>query len=182
MENLNSNDKIADLYKKIQDIPYQFSLPKGPEFLLEKNKGVCSEKHLFLAKKFRELGMPVKFLLIKFDWRKLPIPKKITNKRKDPIDWHLALKIKPDKKWINLDATWDSKLENSGLPVVKNWNGKSGTDLAVKPISIIELPLFVYKFLKILIQKRKGKNTEFQEALNRWLEEKRISKSKTNIK
>ena len=166
--------KVIDLYKKIQNIPYCFSLPKGPEYLLKKNKGVCSEKHLFLAKEFKKLGISVKFLLVKFDWRESSVPKKILSKRKSFFDWHLALKIKPDKKWIYLDATWDSKLKKTNLPVVENWDGKSDTKLAVKPINTIEFPFSMYGFLKTLSKKRKNKEAEFQKAFNEWLEEKRV--------
>lgn len=165
--------KVIDLYKKIQNIPYCFSLPKGPEYLLKKNKGVCSEKHLFLAKELKKLKVSIKFILVKFNWRESTIPKSIISKRKNPIDWHLALKIKPNKKWIYLDATWDSKLRKTGLPVNEGWDGKSDTKLAVKAINIFEFPFSMYGFLKALSKKRKNKETEFQKAFNKWLEERR---------
>jgi len=88
--------EIINLYKKVQKIPYYCLKERDPDLLLKKNKGSCSEKHLFLGKEFGKLGIPVKYLLIKFDWNDLPIPREIIAKKEDgSVGWHLALKIKP---------------------------------------------------------------------------------------
>jgi len=131
--------EIAKLYKKVQGIPYYCLKERNPDLLLKKQKGSCSEKHLFLGKEFEKLGIPVKYLLIKFDWNDLPIPKEIIRKKKgDSVGWHLALKIKPKNKWILVDATWDPKLEKAGFSVTRNWDGKSDTKFAFPPKEIIE--------------------------------------------
>jgi len=123
--------KIIELYNKVQKIPYYCLRERDPDLLLKKNKGSCSEKHLFLGKEFEKLGVPVKYLLIRFDWNDLPIPKEIIQKKKNgSAGWHLALKIKPERKWIYVDATWDPKLEKAGFPITKNWDGKSNTKFA----------------------------------------------------
>ena len=92
--------EIIELYKKVQEIPYYCLKERDPDSLLKKNKGSCSEKHLFLGKEFEKLGVPVEYLLIRFDWNDLPIPKEIIRKKENGSEgWHLALKIKPkDKK------------------------------------------------------------------------------------
>ncbi len=158
--------EIVELYNKVQRIPYYCLEERDPDLLLKKDKGSCSEKHLFLGEEFKKLGIPVKYLLIRFDWNDLPIPKEIVIKnKKGPIGWHFALKIKPKNKWIYVDATWDPKLEKAGFPVTRNWNGNSDTKLAVPPKKIIELRI---RPPKILI--RRLNNREFFEALNKWLE------------
>jgi len=160
--------KIIELYKKVQKIPYYCLTEKDPDLLLKKNKGSCSEKHLFLGKEFEKLGIPVKYLLIRFDWNDLPIPKEIIRKRKDgSVGWHLALKIKLKNKWIYTDATWDPKLAKTGFPVTKNWSGLSDTKFAVPQKQIIELEGRPPK------QVKRYKNRKFYEALNKWLELKR---------
>jgi len=164
---MNKIQKIIELYNKIQRIPYYCLTERDPDLLIKKNKGSCSEKHLYLGKEFKKLGIPVRYLLIKFDWRNLPIPKEIISKKDSPIGWHLALKIKPDKKWLLVDATWDSKLKKASFPVTKNWDGKSNTKLALKPIETIELDKAQPK------QVRRYENRKFYHALNKWLESQR---------
>lgn len=160
--------EIIKLYKKVQEIPYHCLKERDPDLLLKKNKGSCSEKHLFLGKEFEKLGVPVKYLLIRFDWNDLPIPKEIIRKKADgPEGWHLALEIKPKRKWINVDATWDPKLEKAGFPVTKNWDGKSDTKFAFPPKQIIELEKAPPK------QVKRYENREFYKALNKWLEQQR---------
>lgn len=157
--------KIIELYNKVQKIHYYCLKERDPDLLLKKNKGSCSEKHLFLGKEFEKLGIPVKYLLIRFDWNDLPIPKEIINKKENgSLGWHLALKIKPNKKWIYVDATWDPRLEKVGFPVTKNWDGKSNTKFAFPPKEIIELKKEPPKQIK------RPENRKFYEALNGWLE------------
>jgi hypothetical protein len=159
-------EKIVELYNKVQKIPYYYLKERDPDLLLIKNKGSCYEKHLYLAKEFKKLGIPVKYLLIKFDWNELPIPKEIIQKRDSSIGLHLALKIKVERKWIYVDATWDPDLEAIGFPVTKNWDGKSDTKFAVPPKEIIE-------YEELPAEKGKIKNLEFFDALNEWLETQR---------
>jgi len=156
-------EKITNLYKRIQKIPYYCLKERDPNKLLKINKGSCLEKHVFLGKEYEKLGIPVKYLSIKFDWRESPIPKEIIEKKDNPLGGHLALKIKTNEKWIIVDSTWDLELEKAGFPVTRDWGGKTDTKLAVKPIEITEL------------KKRPGKTTvetnpEFFDSLNKHLE------------
>jgi len=151
---------------------------RDPDLLLEKNKGSCTEKHLFLGKEFKKLGVPVRYLLIKFDWNDLPIPKGIISQKEgSSVSWHSALKIKPKDKWIYVDATWDPKLAKAGFPVTKNWDGNSDTKLAVPPKKIIELrikpPRTLTKCYFWISKRERLDNRQFYEALNKWLEFKR---------
>lgn len=166
MENPKLEKEIIDLFERVQNIPFGFS----------KDKAVCSEKHFFLAKEFKRLGIPVKFLLVKFSWKDLPISKEVeqaVDKQKNPFHWHVALKIKPRNKWIHLDATWDLGLKESGLPVVEQWDGKSDTKLAVKPIRIIEIPFFMHGILEFIGKRVRDKHKGLQKALSKWIEQKR---------
>jgi len=157
--------EIVELYKKVQSIPYYCLEERDPDLLLKKNKGSCSEKHLFLGKEFKKLGVPVKYLVIRFDWNDLPIPKEIINKKEgSSVGWHLALKIKPKRKWIYVDATWDQKLGKAGFPITKNWDGKTDTKFACSPKEITVLKRRPPKQVKRL------ENRKFFEALNKWLE------------
>ncbi len=157
--------EIIKLYNKVQRIPYYCPKERNPDLLLKGRKGSCSEKHLFLGKEFEKLGIPVKYLVIRFDWNNLPIPKEIISKNeKGSIGWHLALKIKPKNKWIYVDATWDPRLKKAGFLITKNWSGLSDTKFAFPPKEIIELKKVPPKQVKRL------ENREFYKALNKWLE------------
>lgn len=161
--------QIIELYKKTQKIPYYCLKDRDPDLLLKKNKGSCSEKHLFLGKEFEKLGIPVKYLLIKFDWNDLPIPKEIIRKKENgPVGWHLVLKIKSSNKWLYIDATWDQKLKRAGFPVTESWNGRSNTKFAFPPKEIIKLKRKPPK------QVKRYENQEFYKALNKWLELQRL--------
>lgn len=160
--------EIIGLYKKVQRIPYYCLKERNPNLLLKKNRGSCSEKHLFLGKEFEKLRIPVKYLLIRFDWNALPIPKEIIKKKENgSLGWHLALKAKIKNKWVYVDATWDPKLEKAGFPITKNWSGVSDTNFAFPPREIIELKK------RPLNQVKRLDNRKFYNALNKWLESKR---------
>lgn len=153
--------------------------------LLLKNKGSCSEKHLFLGREFRKLGISVRYLTMTFDWRTLPVPKEIINKKDSPIGGHLALKIKLGGKWMIVDAAWDPGLEKAGFPVTKscasaqemnahllnwrsrNWDGRRDTKLAVKPMELQESEKPPPEQIK------RTENREFYDALNKWMEKQR---------
>lgn len=159
--------KIIKLYKKVQALPLYYLKKRDPNLLLKKNKGSCSEKHLFLGGELEKLGVPVKYVLVKFDWHDLPIPKEIIKKKDSSLGWHLALKIKVKDKWILVDATWDPGLEKAGFPVTKNWDGRLDTKPAVPAKEIKELKTRPPEQVKRL------ENREFYEALNQWLEKQR---------
>ncbi len=168
--------EIIELYKKVQEIPYYCLKERDPDLLLKKGKGSCDEKHLFLGKEFEKLGVPVKYLVLRFDWNDLAIPKEIIEKKEDgSIGWHLALMIKPKDKWIYVDATWDPKLKKAGFPVTENWSGLSNTKFAFPPKEIIELNKRLPK------QVKRYENCEFYEALNKWLESQRNQNNSTNV-
>jgi len=157
--------EIIRLYKKIQKVPYHFVERRDPKKLFDIGKGCCFEKNVFLAREYEKLGIPVKYFLIEFYWRDLPIPKHIIKKIENPENhWqHLAFKIKVVSKWIWVDSSWDIALAKAGFPVTKDWDGKSDTKLAVKPLDI-KLTRRKHKTRVVTTQK------EFFRALNEYLE------------
>ncbi len=160
--------KIIELYNRVQAVPYYCLEYREPDLLLKKNKGSCSEKHLFLGKEFEKLGVDVKYVLIRFDWNDLPIPKEIIEKKGSPVGWHLALKIKVARKWIYVDATWDPALEKAGFPITKDWNGCSDTKFAFPLKQVIELDERPPK------QVERHEDRKFYDSLNDWLESQRM--------
>ena len=133
---------------------------------MERGSGGCLEKNEFLGAKLEQEGLQVKYILIDFDWKDLPIPNHILELREDTQSQHLALKVKRDGKWIYVDASWDPPLRKAGfaLTLAEDWDTYSSTDLAVNPLKEKELDQ------KMGRTKVEPDNPEFYEALNNYLE------------
>lgn len=130
--------KIIELFEKVQKVPYHLLRNRDSRKLFELNKGCCAEKTIWLGNRLKELGNPVKYYLIRFNWEDLPIPKEILKLKQKRSGYHLLMKAKINNKWVWVDPTWDPALEKIGFPVTKNWDGKSDTLLAVDPLEIKE--------------------------------------------
>ncbi len=136
---LNKNrKKIIKLFERVQSVPYFLFEHRNSSKLFYLNKGCCAEKLIWLGNKFKEMKISVKYYLIEFDWKNLPIPEKIIKLRKREKEQHLALRAKINERWAWIDPTWDLGLGKGGFPVTKSWDGISDTRLAVKPLKIRE--------------------------------------------
>jgi len=155
-------ETVKKLFEKVQKVPFFLLKRRDSKKLFKKNKGCCAEKSIWLGNKLKELKIPVKFFLMKFMWKDLPIPSKIL--RLNPIDYgyHLVVKAKICGKWIWIDPTWDPPLEKVGFPVTKNWDGKRDTKLAVRPLEIKEFEPEDPTVSTL--------DEKFRKALNRYLE------------
>ena len=168
MKNIK-NRKLIGLFKRVQNVPYFLFRHRDSKKLFKLKKGGCAEKAIWLGNKLKEMDIPVKYYRIEFKWEELPIPKEIIKlKKKGPIKLrkkgpahHLVLKAKVNNKWLWLDPTWDPGLEKGGFPVTKNWNGKTNTKLAVRPVKIEEFEPNDPSDIEL---------TEFTRALNKYLD------------
>jgi len=106
------------------------------------------------------------------------LPEKVTSVQHNDNSTHVWLEVFLTDEWIIVDATWDSGLKN--IFHVNEWDGKSNTKPAVKPIDIFnpqksadimnnENEEDILNDLKI--------NREFYKTFNNWLEEQRVSVS-----
>ena len=91
---------------------------------------------------------------------------------------HTYLEIKTNNRWEVLDVTWDVGLAR--VFHINDWDGKSNTEIAVKPIKIFS-PQKSEEILKNFEKKENiikdlKMNGKFYEAFNNWLEEIRRSK------
>jgi len=167
MKNIK-NKKLFGLFKRVQNVPYFLFRHRDSKKLFSLNKGGCAEKAIWLGNKLKEMDIPVKYYRIEFKWEELPIPKEIIKIKKKGSEHHLAhhlaLKAKVNNKWIWIDPTWDPGLEKGGFPVSKNWNGKTNTKLAVKPLKIEEFEPHDPSNINL---------TEFTKALNKYLDKMR---------
>lgn len=176
--NLSSlDDKLRVIFENIRDIPYYISSDQDEEYIFREGRGKCKPKHEVLRYMFRRLSVRVRYLWVEFNWEQLPIPTGIVDLLEDKNGIHLACEALIDGSWVYVDATWDSGLKDAGFPVNEEWDGKSGTRLAVTPSGRIRHSNTILKGLdtiKDIIYSGSDENRErFYAKFNAWLEEQR---------
>lgn len=130
------------IFEHIRNIPYALNVPPdpaptGPERLLAHGRGSCGPKHHLLAVLFGRLGLEVVFVTFPFLWNDpdLRYPPALRQLAAAvPVSRHLACRVLIDTRWVLVDATWDLPLKRAGFPVNEDWDGRSDTICAVKPL------------------------------------------------
>jgi hypothetical protein len=160
---------IINIFKSIRDIPY-----KIPLTLTDKSID-CDKKHRELYRLLKKEGIKARFRICVFLWSDLNIPKYILDIPHTDRCEHLYLEAFLNEQWIILDATWDIGLKN--ILNVNFWDGKSNTDIAVKPIEILE-PQKNTKLIHCQTRENFEKDIKdsgkFYKELNNWLEKERV--------
>ncbi|MCK5123489.1 MAG: hypothetical protein KAQ87_05095 [Candidatus Pacebacteria bacterium] len=159
------------IFNLIRDIPYKIPLKWKEE------DNCCSGKHEKLFDLLTKQNCKVRYRVCVFLWNSLNLPLKLKKIPHDNDCTHTYLEIYLNNSWKVLDATWDKELKN--LFYINEWDGKSNTEIAVKPIKIFT----PQKSLKIvndqdenLIKKDLEVNKRFYKAFNNWLDENRKQK------
>lgn len=162
----------VEAFRTVRDMPYRIPLALGEKDVC------CSGKHKLLKDLFEKQGLEVRYRVCTFLWSSIDLPEKVSNVHHDDNSTHVWLEVLINDEWIIVDATWDYDLKN--IFHVNEWDGKSNTEPAVKPIEVFssqksadimnnESDEDVLNDLKI--------NGEFYKAFNVWLEEQRVSVS-----
>ncbi len=133
---------LIPVFEHIRDIPYSLAVPitdpaTAPERILELGKGSCGPKHYLLAEMYRRLGFDVVYATFPFLWDDpdLQYPPELRRLATGlPVSCHLACRVKIANRWVLVDATWDRPLKRAGFPVNMDWDGRSDTRCAVKPL------------------------------------------------
>ena len=159
----------------VRDIAFRMPLSVGePEYN-------CWGKHVVLKNLLSSLGFKVRYALCRFSWNSLDIPESLKQiPHEDVAHIYLEVYNKEEARWMTVDATWDKGLV-SKLPV-SEWDGRSDTAIAVKPIERLkpietqeefdkwsDLPS-EEKWLSLPMSSPLKVNGKFYEALNQWLE------------
>jgi len=158
-----------EIFNKIRDIPYRIPLKWGEE------DNCCSGKSEKLFDLLTKEGYEVRYRVCVFLWESIKLPEELQKISHDKDCTHTFLEIKIDGEWKVLDSSWDKGLKN--LFHVNEWDGKSDTQTAVKPIKILSPE----KSLEIVneqdeevVTKDLEINGEFYKAFNEWLEKNRV--------
>ena len=182
------SDRVR-VFERVRDVRYW--VDQGDrDSMFRLNKGSCQAKHTFLARRFEEMGLEIKYLSARYDWRRQPIPRYLLGLL-EPwgyYDYHLALVMRIADHWIVVDATWDPPLGFAGFPVNDTWDGFGSMRLAVVPEEVfvpdgeLALPNLVSReeFRRHLDPWRtraesgspeiKAAARSFSVALNKWFE------------
>lgn len=159
---------LISSFNSIRDIPYRIALKWGEE------DNCCSGKHEKLFNLLTKQGYKVRYRVCVFFWSSSNLPKELKKIPHDGDCTHTYLEIYLDDNWKILDATWDSGLKN--LFHINEWDGKSDTELAVKPIKTFtsERSLEIVKNQDASCIKKDLKiNGKFYKAFNEWLDKNR---------
>lgn len=127
------NQNLIKKFEQIRDLPYEIGPLYYDEKLITYGKGGCGPKNITLAKFFSEAGYKTKVCWTPYQWKELKaLPKELKNhSRSGKIGNHIYMKLKIDKNWALVDASWDTQLSPT-LSVNLNWDGKSDQVCAVK--------------------------------------------------
>lgn len=161
---------LVAIFEKVQKIPYRVSKFDEKEINEKLKCGDCRHKSILLYNLLKKKRFDVKKIKVIFDWKDLPIPKRIlSNLKQSSTIWdHDALSVRVNNKWVKVDCTWDLALEKVGFPITKNWDGISDT------LQITEGKLKFYDTDKYTKDKRikiiKEEAYVFAEALNSWFD------------
>ncbi|MCK4554477.1 hypothetical protein KAU19_06005 [Candidatus Parcubacteria bacterium] len=160
---------ITKIFNSIRDIPYKIPLSLGDKAI------DCDKKHKKLFDLLIRQGLKVRFRICVFLWSELNIPAKILKIPHIDKCEHLYLEVFINDQWTTLDVTWDIGLKN--IFKVNEWNGKSNTALAVKPIKIYgpqENKKLSHTETKESFLEDIRTSGSFYKAFNKWLEKNRI--------
>jgi hypothetical protein len=170
-----TNDAIS-YFAFVRDIPFRMPLSLGdPDYS-------CAGKHVILRTLLSSLGLKVRYALCRFSWNSLDISESLKQIPHEDVN-HVYLEVYDEEhaRWMSVDATWDKGL-SSKLPV-SEWDGRSDTMIAVKPIENLkpietqeefdewlDSPPSMDEWLSLPLDSPSKVNGRFYEALNGWVE------------
>lgn len=127
------NYKLIKKFEQIRDLAYEIGPLYYDKKLIDYGRGGCGPKNITLAKFFYDAGYKVKICWVPYRWKELKaLPKELKDhSRSGRINHHIFIKLLIDKKWILVDASWDSRLSPI-LPSNIKWDGKLDQICAVR--------------------------------------------------
>jgi hypothetical protein len=123
-EFMNTIQKRQHLFKEVRDIPYHIATDGEAD-------ASCATKSFMLQRRLASLGIGSVFAYGTFSWRQLNLPVELIDLLPNDEGWHQWLRvfIPETGVWIDLDASWDSGLQEI-LPIAA-WDGLNSTGIAV---------------------------------------------------
>lgn len=133
----------------------------------------CSGKHKILYHLLVSLNLKIRYRVCEFLWSEVGLPEEVKKIFHENLCTHTYLEVFiPKRGWVVVDATWDKGL--SKIFHANDWDGKSDTAVAVKPVKIYS-PTESKKYVETenaddIINDLRI-NGKFYNSINKWLEE-----------
>jgi hypothetical protein len=164
----------------VRDLRYQRASSRHPEAIITEWRGTCSGKHYLLQKLLAELGYQTKLMICTHQFtmkNSSHFPQILRDLlRENPIpDVHNFMRLKTEKGWMDIDATWPISAQKLGLTVNPKLELGQDMRIACEAIQIWEVPsnIEAQRFKEELIQKHCQFQIEererFIQALSDWL-------------
>ncbi len=166
---LEADKKLIEIFEKVQKIPYRVCKFDENEINENIKCGDCRHKSALLYNLLTKEGCKVKKVIVIFDWKDLPIPRRILSILKESTTlWeHRIVRVKVHGESLYVDPTWPLELEKLGFPVTKNWNGLEDTKQVTE--GKIEFhDLENYKRPEKIVWDKEEAH-KFAEKLNEWM-------------
>lgn len=157
------------LFVMARDIPFRTPLS------LEEQGYACVAKPEILDRMLQSLGLGTRHIITKFRWEDHNIPEEVLDYTHEDPETHeyLEVKIPETGEWVEVDPTWDSRIDNPDFPLLA-WDGKTGTGLAVDPVerlSVEESREFISQDSTEKARREYFKNNrDFFREMNKWLD------------
>ena len=120
-----SEDKILEriaIFESVRDFLYQINWANTPEKLLGIREWYCTSKHRLLQIVCNKLWYETKLCFIPFSFNMVYLPDFLKDWWYANKKWyHVFLKMNIDWNWIDIDATFNSKLKDFYV-VNENWD------------------------------------------------------------
>ena len=142
------------IFESIRDIPYRIGC--------QENDTSCRAKSKILGDLLTRTGLKCVAVRGISQWSELGLPDNILSLIKRPIFNHFFVRayIPENKRWVNVDATWDTGLKTKFN--ISQWDGLSDTSLACQVTAIEKFTPFDLTFRDFDPQDK------FTKLLNNW--------------
>ena len=171
---------VPEVYHAVRNIPYGSTGERDPLKVIANNLGSCSGKHILLRDLLREVGWQAEIITMFTHFNRgipshpaMPAELRAMIDGQDICDFHHYVRVRMREGWRKLDATWHDALIPFGFPVNRDWNGKSDTALAAKPIreypSVEDLIAWKQQLLAQLTPQERDLRANFFRCLTEWM-------------
>jgi hypothetical protein len=176
-------DGAADLptiYHAVRNIPYGSVGERDPVKIIANNLGSCSGKHILLRDLLRETGREAQVMTMFTHFNRgvpshpsMPETLRALIDGPNVCDFHHYVRMRRERGWVKLDATWHDALIPFGFPVNRDWKGQGETLLAAVPIreyeAVENLAAWKIELLQQLTAEQQELRTRFFRHLADWM-------------